>query len=736
MTLAKLQTFAVLSRLSLAGVFLVAGTALAAPFAVVGLDDPLCDVLDVPAAVEEIGVGEAAGGPFPLSESLESLYLGAGLPVCAASNDPFLPDPVVAILNTTGRPFPEVWYVADSTTSLSNGDGLAGEGLGPATLPAFKIDTVGDNQPLIFESLTEDGVWEPGEVWYFVIQDFVNSAGAGPADFGSLGMSSTGSSSSASILVEGVLFTGVTTLADNGPGSLRDVIAAATPGDVITFAPDLSGGTITLGGSQLFIDKDLTIDASSLGNGITVSGDVTGDGPTPDDSRVLEVNGGITVELKGLTISSGHTTANGGGILNSTSTLTLTGTMLSGNSANEGAGVYNSFGTLNVNDSIVMNNTAASNGGGVRSRGGGGVHIDHSSISGNTATSGGGGGIFEDFSTEGVTMANSTLSGNTAVFGAGLYSQNSVLALTNTTVSGNATTSSAGGGLYLQQSTTTLTHTTIANNAANGSGGGGLVVGNSAGVVLTTSNTIIAGNSGSPGADIWYFGGDIVSTGVNLIGDNATVATGFPSGFPNVNGDLVGAPALLAPLEDYGGPTKTMPPLPGSPVIEGAVLLAGTPDTDQRGSARPSGPLPDIGAVEAFPFSTLTLVDADSDGIDDRIESAYPQFTVGVDDSGLDSDGDGLSDAEELDGMTNPNDANDGFRLLSFAPAPGFDAVTNPVFDVTIATFPGLSYELEISGNLEDYQLVPGAQFTADDYTRTFEVLFSGESGFVRAKRN
>ena len=730
------QSIPVLFRLSFAGMLLIAANAGAEPFAIVGLDDPHCDVLGVPAFVEEIGVGGDAGGPFPMSDSLESLDLGVGLPVCAASNDPFIPDLVVAILNTSGRSFPEVWYVADSTTSLSNVDGLAGEGGGPATLSAFKIDTVGDNQPLTFESLTEDGIWESGEVWYFVIQDFENSSGAGPADFGSLGMSSAGSSSSASILVEGVPFTGVTTVADSGPGSLRDVIAAATPGDTITFAPDLNGGTITLAGSQLLISKNLTIDASSLSDGITVSGDVTDDGPTPDDSRVFQVSGAITVELKGLTLSSGHTTGNGGGILNLASSLTLTGTTLSGNSANEGGGIYNSGGTLYVNDSLVMNNTAVVYGGGIRNSGGGGVHIDHSSISGNTAPSGGG-GIFDDFSAVGVTMANSTLSGNVAFFGAGLYSQNSVLTVTNTTVSGNATTGNAGGGIYLQESSAALVHATIADNTAAGSSGGGILVANfAAGVEVTTSNSIIAGNSASRRADIWYLGGAVTTTGVNLIGDNSSAATIFPTGLPNVNGDLVGAPALLAPLGDYGGPTKTMPPLPGSSIIEGAVLLPGTPAADQRGSSRPRGPLPDIGAVEAVPFSTLDLVDTDNDGIDDRLEPAYPQFTVGVDDSALDSDGDGVSDAEELASMTNPNDPNDRFRLLSLVPAPGFDVVTNPVVDVTIATFPGLGYELQISGDLKDYQVVPSSSFIADDYTRTIEVMLTGDSSFVRAARN
>ena len=70
--------------------------------------------------------------------------------------------------------------------------------------------------------------------------------------------------------------------------------------------------------------------------------------------------------------------------------------------------------------------------------------------------------------------------------------------------------------------------------------------------------------------------------------------------------------------------------------------------------------------------------------------------------------------------MTDPNDANDKLKVISFAKAAGFDPATNPVFDVAIATFPGLSYELETSETLENFQAVPSSSLTADDLTEVF----------------
>ncbi len=69
----------------------------------------------------------------------------------------------------------------------------------------------------------------------------------------------------------------------------------------------------------------------------------------------------------------------------------------------------------------------------------------------------------------------------------------------------------------------------------------------------------------------------------------------LPAGITLVN-DL-----HLAPLGYYGGPTRTMPPLPGSPAIDAGGST--TESTDQRGLPRVAGAAVDIGAVEHIPGS-------------------------------------------------------------------------------------------------------------------------------------
>ena len=86
----------------------------------------------------------------------------------------------------------------------------------------------------------------------------------------------------------------------------------------------------------------------------------------------------------------------------------------------------------------------------------------------------------------------------------------------------------------------------------------------------------------------------------------------FPATFTGSNNLTSGSP-LLAPLGDYGGPTQTMPPLPGSPAIDagGTTSLI----TDQRGLPRVS--TPDIGAVEYQETADLIRfwnLDFDGDG--------------------------------------------------------------------------------------------------------------------------
>ena len=106
------------------------------------------------------------------------------------------------------------------------------------------------------------------------------------------------------------------------------------------------------------------------------------------------------------------------------------------------------------------------------------------------------------------------------------------------------------------------------------------------------TNTIVAGNSGSLGADIYNYSATLTYGGSNLV-----------QSVDNFGGTITGPAPLtnapdLAPLGNYGGPTQTMPPLPGSPAIGAGSVAANTFSTDQRGYPRTQNGLIDLGAVE------------------------------------------------------------------------------------------------------------------------------------------
>ena len=118
---------------------------------------------------------------------------------------------------------------------------------------------------------------------------------------------------------------------------------------------------------------------------------------------------------------------------------------------------------------------------------------------------------------------------------------------------------------------------------------------------MTVGNSIVARNTaGTSGPDAF---GAVVSRGNNLVGK-----TDGGSGW--VGSDLTGTIAspldpLLATLGNYGGPTQTMPLLPGSPAIDAgsnALIPAGV-TTDQRGLPRIVNTVVDIGAFESGGFT-------------------------------------------------------------------------------------------------------------------------------------
>ena len=90
----------------------------------------------------------------------------------------------------TGKEWVQLFYVADPETSLTNWDEWVGQVGDPIPEEAFLIDNLGLNKPLVFESITANNIFEVGETWEFVIQNYANALGVVPHAFGTLGIAS------------------------------------------------------------------------------------------------------------------------------------------------------------------------------------------------------------------------------------------------------------------------------------------------------------------------------------------------------------------------------------------------------------------------------------------------------------------------------------------------------------------------------------------------------------------
>jgi len=366
--------------------------------------------------------------------------------------------------------------------------------------------------------------------------------------------------------------TSVSSSVDGAPGSLRAIVSGAPAGSTITFDPQLSGTTITVT-SQIDITKDLTIDASALPGGLTISGN--------DSSMLFRFIGATrTIILRGLTIEHGNgkstvsATSSGGCFTNTAQLTIIDSTVRYCSSLVSGGAVFNFGGKLTLIRSTVHSNVAGTTGGGIHSAGGavGFVLLENSTVSGNQAAGGGG----------------------------GLALATGALVLRHATVSSNQATGSAAGGGILYVPPVTPPANCPAPCAS-----------------LTLENSIIAGNQAMTAPDI---GSSLAFTtlGANLVGNNNGAGPSFQTGGP-----LIGTPQKpvahgLAPLVYNGGLTDTMALSSLSPAVDAAIVTADSPATDQRLYPRPvdgdgdSAAASDLGAFEAGP-----PVDGDGDGLVD-----------------------------------------------------------------------------------------------------------------------
>jgi len=193
---------------------LLTSLAFSVPVKVYYDDTSHCDPLVVPKDVDELGIGQSlavagtSNGPFPKDEEISAFAFEELMPVCPHSDDPDMRDSIVSITNLTSpaRSFSSLWYVANPNTQISNWDGYVGqqgfEDYGAGL--AFRIDDKGHNKPLLSESGPSNGIFEPGETWKFVVQDYnAGSLGLDAAAFTSIGVaggSLAGGKSSGSII--------------------------------------------------------------------------------------------------------------------------------------------------------------------------------------------------------------------------------------------------------------------------------------------------------------------------------------------------------------------------------------------------------------------------------------------------------------------------------------------------------------------------------------------------------
>ena len=370
-----------------------------------------------------------------------------------------------------------------------------------------------------------------------------------------------------------------------GNTSLRYALENANSGDTIVFASSLKGQTITLKADlgALLVAQNVTIDASSLMNSDGTPGlkiDANG------ASRVIRVKENLTVTIKGLEITGGSISENGGGIraagganltidhcnihdntaagygggvsLATGGKLTVTNSRINNNSASGssslGGGIYVNNVTLSISNSMVNYNVSSGSGGGIyaingtttitgsqvisnsTTKQGGGIYTTGGTVKLSSVTVGrnkttgaaegdnGGGACFTGSK---LTVESSTFQYNTtARAGAAMAIASCTgFSLTDCTISSN-TASLRGGGIVVQDSSTgTITTTSIYSNTATNNDGGGIVVRGGANVTVNRCN-VYNNTARNYGGGIWTTGATCTVANTYVTGNKSTFGSG------------------------------------------------------------------------------------------------------------------------------------------------------------------------------------------------------------------
>jgi hypothetical protein len=216
----------------------------------VGGDGELCDASQDIQGQCDAMPGLSVGGEIGLRPPFNfDARIAAPVPTttatssCAAEDQGGVDNILLSITNRSGQDFIELYYVANPETTITNFDGLIN---GNA---AFKIDDVGSNTPLVSESITSDNIFEAGETWEIILQDYSNTLGLLASKLASIGIPSGLANYSSGSIIGIVLGNGGTDTAggwiggDFGIGSTQAEAAKfpKNPGPELPFFPRASG---------------------------------------------------------------------------------------------------------------------------------------------------------------------------------------------------------------------------------------------------------------------------------------------------------------------------------------------------------------------------------------------------------------------------------------------------------------------------------------------------------------
>ncbi|MDP6343329.1 MAG: PEP-CTERM sorting domain-containing protein [Alphaproteobacteria bacterium] len=180
-----------LAAAACAGSLLAWGHAGALPIGSAAFENrPTCDTVADQFLKHEIGENVLGHHEFPFDE-LITVSVTAGGSACHGTGSASHPEYTVAITNATfTETYKDLFFVIDDGPGLAfgNPDGVILTGTG--SFDAMAIDDVGENKRTVVSG-DGDLLFEPGEIWAFVLVDFIaptipifNSAGFGDGSSG------------------------------------------------------------------------------------------------------------------------------------------------------------------------------------------------------------------------------------------------------------------------------------------------------------------------------------------------------------------------------------------------------------------------------------------------------------------------------------------------------------------------------------------------------------------------